>query len=313
MLDSIIHRLLTLHRYFYALNDVHHYKHKNKIMWLYSNIGAKLCARMIPILVKKRSTQGLLPLNKRNRTNNIVVSLTSFPKRISTIWMTIDSLMRQSVTPQHIILVLSEENFPQKEKDLPQNLLQYVALGLEIAWVKDDLRPHKKYMYAFQNYPNACVVTVDDDMYYRPDMLERLIRLHKLYPQCVCANNGKKLLPNEEYRKWNKAELIRNTPSQDAIAIGFGGILYPVSQLSNTPIFDRELIQELSLGTDDLWLKTMELLSNTDVVIGDYYCPPPIIEGSQEVSLSQENWSKKTQNDINWEKLVKHFNLYSKL
>ena len=84
-------------------------------------------------------------------------------------------------------------------------------------------------------------------------------------------------------------------------------ILYIFSQ--NVPYNDTSLIKQLSLGTDDLWLKAMEVIADIPVVTGKYNCPYPKISGSQQTSLSKENWKKEDRNDVNWRKLEEHFNL----
>ena len=47
-------------------------------------------------------------INQVKRKENIIVSLTSYPKRIGTVWLTIETLLRQSVKPDEIILWLAQ-------------------------------------------------------------------------------------------------------------------------------------------------------------------------------------------------------------
>ena len=76
-----------------------------------------------------------------------VVSLTSFPMRIERIWITIESIFRQTYKPLSIILWLSKEQFPNGELDLPKGLIKMRKRGLEIKFVEGDIRSHKKYKY----------------------------------------------------------------------------------------------------------------------------------------------------------------------
>lgn len=57
--------------------------------------------------------------------------------------------------------------------------------GIQIEWTPDDLRPHKKYYYAMQKWPEDIIVTVDDDILCPPDMLERLCRSYQRWPHAV--------------------------------------------------------------------------------------------------------------------------------
>ena len=155
-------------------------------------------------------------------------------------------------------------------------------------------------------------MTVDDDLYYREDMLSRLIALHESYPNAVCANNTK-VIPSHKFGKipLYKNWLRNNQPAfgHNLIGIGFGGILYPVTLFNNVDFANIELIKDLSLGTDDLWLKAMELIADIPVTTGIYNCTYPKILGSQKSSLSKENWKEEDRNDTNWRKLYDHFQL----
>lgn len=308
----IIDLLLSAHAYLYSLNDINHYKTSNKFMWFITNCGDRMFEWLLNKWIEVRNYFGVYSKPHGNLNSQIVVSLTTFPPRMPKVWMTIDSLMRQTVRPHKIMLYLSEENFPDKERSLSKELTRYTEHGLNIVWVKENLRPHKKYIYAFETFKDKSVVTVDDDLYYRKDMLERLVKLHKSNPDAVCANNGKKIPALEgdnipPYLSWERE--IVPTKGNDVIGIGFGGILYPVHLFNNVNYNDIPLIKELSLGTDDLWLKAMELIAGIPVVTGDYNCAYPMISGSQKKSLSKENWKQEDRNDINWRMLVAHFKL----
>lgn len=96
----------------------------------------------------------------KSRCKDLIISLTSYPKRIGYVWMTIETLLRQDVLPEKIILYLSKRQFPKQYDDLPANLLKLQNRGLEIIFVDDDLRSHKKYYYAMTEFPDKCVLTV---------------------------------------------------------------------------------------------------------------------------------------------------------
>lgn len=301
---------MSAHARLYALNDIHHYKTTNKAMWLLTNCGYRMFEWLLNKWIEVSNYIGVYSKPHGNINSQIVVSLTTFPPRMPKVWMTIDSLMRQTVKPHKIMLYLSEENFPDKEKSLPKELMRYTRYGLNIVWVKENLRPHKKYLYAFDTFKDKCVVTVDDDLYYRKDMLERLVKLHEVNPDSVCANNSKKIPTKAgcELPLYNTWERINDsTKGKEVIGIGFGGILYPVHLFANVPYNDTSLIKQLSLGTDDLWLKAMEVIADIPVVTGKYNCPYPKISGSQQSSLSKENWKKDDRNDVNWRLLCEEF------
>ena len=110
-------------------------------------------------------------------TPRLIVSLTSWPGRITSVADVIENLLLQTRLPNAIVLYLAEEQFPKREAALPEALLALLHEGkAELRWCAEDLKPHKKYFYAMQEFPEDLVVTVDDDLRYPPEMLEQLYR-----------------------------------------------------------------------------------------------------------------------------------------
>ena len=95
-----------------------------------------------------------------------IISLTSWKKRINEVSKTLYSLI-QNCPGFHIVLVLSEEEFPLKEKELPENLTLFIDNNLiEIIWVYKNYKVLKKIYFTIQKYPNVPVISADDDCFY---------------------------------------------------------------------------------------------------------------------------------------------------
>ena len=117
----------------------------------YTNIDSHHIFSIFGIIIKSRYKNENIEqrkvseygLNTEERSPKIIVSLTTFPKRIKTVHITIEQLLTQSVKPDKLILWLAEEQFPNKENDLPEDLLRLREFGLTIGWCKD-LRSYKK-------------------------------------------------------------------------------------------------------------------------------------------------------------------------
>lgn len=203
-----------------------------------------------------------------NRKNeNVVISLTTFPARINKVWLTIESLMRQTVRPNKIILWLAESQFKSKE-ELPNRLLVLQKYGLEIKFC-DDLRSHKKYYYSMLNYPGKIIVTVDDDTFYPETLLEKLLETHKKYPDCVCCNLAHAITFKDgkinKYSEWKSGADGVIGPSHNLMPIGCQGVLYPPNVL-NKNLFDKNQLKDLCPLADDIWLKAMATINNTKAV-----------------------------------------------
>jgi hypothetical protein len=56
----------------------------------------------------------------------IIVSFTSWKKRIHLCLNTFKQMLKQTMLPDKIILNLSIEEFPNKESELPQDLVEFV-------------------------------------------------------------------------------------------------------------------------------------------------------------------------------------------
>ena len=148
----------------------------------------------------------------RKREQKIIVSLTTYPKRIGTIWLTIETLMRQRVKPDEIILWLAESQFSNGFTDLPESLLRLQSRGLSIRFC-DDLRSHKKYYYVLQDCSKDLVILADDDMFYPRDTIQQLLKMHKRWPSDICCMTAQVMEPDFQSvpSLWRNPGLPTNT------------------------------------------------------------------------------------------------------
>ena len=238
----------------------------------------------------------------------IVVSLTTYPARIHGLAPVLESLYNQDRKADEIVLWLAEEEFPGKEQDLPVYLTELVSQQkLTIRWC-DNLKPHKKYFYAFQEYADDLIVTVDDDLLYSKNMLSSLYNSYLMYPDAVSAVRVHLMLLSEDgnilpYNAWiRETDCCLLTPSMQLFATGGAGTLYP-PELFRKEFLDRDAINENSPLADDLWLKAMELLSGVPVVAARLREPLEYVPGSQEDALKHVNDEQK-QNDVQLGKII---------
>lgn len=255
--------------------------------------------------IKKKSSG----LNKSIGDEQVIISLTSYPKRITTLWLTIETLLQQKVKADKIILWLSEEQFPNKEKDLPNNLLEQEKRGLEIRFVKDDLKSHKKYFYVMQEYKEALVILVDDDTFYQNNLVKELLRLHKKYPNdivCMTACMISKI--DEPPSKWHHVNKGQKIISSDiAQAFTGSGTLLPRNCLDIEYAFNIELIKKLCPYADDLWIKYMSMRRGIRVSAKyPFHCFSPTIYGTAAGSLWYIN-GQNNENDKQWLSMIEFF------
>lgn len=95
-------------------------------------------------------------IHGRNTNNNLIISLTSHPKRIKNSHIAIESLLKQTIKADKVILWLGKDKFPNKEQDLPNELLKLREKGLTIEWCKD-IGSYTKLIPALKKYPNSII------------------------------------------------------------------------------------------------------------------------------------------------------------
>lgn len=247
-------------------------------------------------------------------SGQVIVSLTSFPPAIRFAIPTIKSLLAGKVLPDKIMLYLTFSQFG--EEGLPPELLDLEKENeiFEIRNYDHDIRSYRKLIPALRDFPDAVIVTVDDDTDYHPDMLGSLLRLHEQYPEYVIAHRAKRILPDEPYRKWPKlrwyhflGEKIKKSPG--IIQTGVGGVLYPPRSLKED-MMDERLFTALAPTTDDIWFWAAAV-ANGRMVMPVPYGPhnkPRGLGKPRELALKNINFKSGTdRNDKAFKAILEHY------
>ena len=236
---------------------------------------------------------GYLLNREETRSPKIVVSLTTFPARIMEVRKTLVPIFDQTLKPDRVLLCLSREEFPGLERDLPAKLLELRDRGLEICW-GENLRAHTKYFEAMTQNPDDIIITIDDDIRYSNDLVEKLFASYQKHPRCVSALRTHLITFADDgclapYNSWRyqSSELV-DTPSLLLLATGVGGVLYP-PHLLPPETFDREAIRKYCLRADDIWLKFMEMKAGIPVVLAQACEELSFVGNTQTVGLCYDN------------------------
>lgn len=241
----------------------------------------------------------------------LIVSLTTYGKRFYEVHTTIESIMQQSLKPNKIILWLQED---LKNSQLPITLKLQEKRGLEIRFCKD-IRSYKKLIYTLKEYPNDIIVTIDDDVIYRFDMLENMVNAYLEDPKYIYGNRvkeirvkGNKILP---YNSW-KIISAQKEHSKLYFATGVGGILYPPDSLDEE-VFNEKVFSRICPNADDIWFKAMALKRGTFCKTINLHSPVYIENQSlQESALYNINVNENF-NDKQLLEVFKYYNLFDKL
>ena len=223
----------------------------------------------------------------------VIVSLTSFPERINTVVKTLKTLLTQTMKPDMVILWLAPEQFPNKEDDLPKELLELKKYGLTIDWYKD-IRSYKKIIPTLKKYPEAVIITTDDDIYYAPDTVETLYNSYLEHKDEIQAHRCDVLRVEGGKILWAKTRELyldknRGKSSFKNRLTGYGAVLYPPGCFYKD-VCDEDLIKKLLPTHDDIWLWAMAVLNGVKTrLVKGYSESIDYVENSQEYGLCKIN------------------------
>lgn len=253
--------------------------------------------------------------SQRYGDHDVVVSLTTYGRRIHSVWMAILSIMEQTMQANRIILWL-DHSF--ENKPLPGSLQLLERRGLEVRFC-DDLRSYKKLVPTLRLCPESTVVTIDDDAIYDSQLLEYLItpyladpsRIYALRVSRIATDSEGALLP---YRQWP-------TPSTEVCShynffTGVGGVLYPPHSL-DPEVLNEAVFTDICRHADDVWFKAMALKAGTPVcqaagrsTTGENFLTDLSV---QDMALYHINTEDQQLNDRQLAAVFARYNLYDKL
>lgn len=242
--------------------------------------------------------------NRHELPARLVVSLTSYSRRFSTLHLTLRSLLSQTVKPDRLLLWIANEDFPS----LPKEVTELIPLGVEIKGC-EDIRSFKKFVPTLRVESDAFLVTADDDICYPVQWLEKLIETWSGdYDEVVAWRAHKIRLrgPGEPapYADWKWNYLNGKDKSSLIFPTSGGGVLYPPGAF-HPDVMDENLFMNLCPTADDVWLYWMCAINDKKFrVVGEPF-DLRVWSGSQESSLWELN--KDGGNDRQFYNVLRHY------
>ena len=237
------------------------------------------------------------------KQKKVIVSLTSFPAAIPYAKEAITSILTGSALPDKVVLYLTFSQF--EDSKIPTELLTLAKNNplFEIRNYNEEIRSYRKLIPALKDFPDAIIVTIDDDVLYHKNMLRDLLALHKQIPEAIIANRAKKIKLNTPYRQWRKYRWYHSLVKKlnfnyKNIQTGVGGVLYPPNSLSQE-MLNSKIFKEIAPTTDDIWFWAAAVANGTYVVPFPFgkYNKPRGLEKPKNLSLKTVNF--KTGTDLN--------------
>lgn len=248
--------------------------------------------------------------------------MTSFPPAIKYAVKAIRSLLNGSVLPDKLILYLTFAQFADGE--MPEELTQLARENavFEIRNYDPDIRSYRKLVPALSDFPEAIIVTVDDDVHYHRHMLRDLLDLHARLPHAVLAHRAKRISTGKPYRKWKKYRwydfVFKKIYVDYAnLQTGVGGVLYPPHSL-RADMIDTSLFTALAPSCDDIWFWAAAALNGYPVVPVPFGRNKPRgLDKPKSLSLKTVNFKGGTdRNTLALNAIIEHYpeikNLFNK-
>ena len=184
----------------------------------------------------------------------LVVSLTSYGPRLQIVGKVLQSILRQTVRPDRVILWLDAADLPL----LPENLHD---LGAEIRPCAN-WKSYKKIVPTLVEAPDAYIVTADDDVYYGPDWLAGLVAHAGAGVAChrahrVTLQDGRP----QAYDDWDR-HITAPARGPLIFPTGVGGVIYRPG-VFHPDVTDPDKFMRLAPSADDVWLYWMHRLQGS--------------------------------------------------
>jgi hypothetical protein len=248
------------------LIKLRHSIRKRGMMWRHAALARCSCAH---------------GLNRQSRPQELIISLTTIPERLAYVHLVIDSLLRQTVKPDRLVLWLKDLREPGRPVvspgTVPASLTRLMRRGLTIQWCRD-IGCYCKLIPALRAYPQALIATADDDVFYHPTWLQQLYEAHLRQPEYVHCHRAHRITFDADgrvrpYTRWDELAPGFQGPSMHLLATGVGGVLYHARLLHPDITCEARFLQ-LCPKSDDLWYKAMQVLNGVQCRKVAPYSPP---------------------------------------
>jgi hypothetical protein len=202
--------------------------------------------------------------------------------------------LRQIRKPNKVILSLALSDFP--DRIVPSFLNALKKRGLEIYFSDVDYKVATKLLPTLSRYPEAVIVTIDDDRMYHHSILKVLVDQHKEHPGEIISFSARNYV-FESSNLYSRINYLEQDSLFDSSAFGifegFTSVLYPPHAL-HPEVFNFGNFKKLTPCADDVWFQAMAILQGTKTrgfenEVQKWFEWPAEIQETQESGLFHEH------------------------
>jgi hypothetical protein len=236
------------------------------------------------------------------------VSLTSYGPRFQYLPKTIREISRQTRQPDLVLL-----NIDVNEKMEFCKLFGRIShdLNLELNFV-ENLGPGKKLIPALEKYPDADVITIDDDLKFNKHLFMELWKSHQENEDSIIATRCH--IPKflkcgylAPYTEWNFDSKTFTQEDFPFVTAG-AGALFPANSI-HFDVLDTEKYKDLSFSTDDAWYWLHAIRKRTRIVRIEGFGDLNYVKGTQAKSLYWDG-NAEIFNDFNIQNMAQIYGLF---
>ena len=240
--------------------------------------------------------------------DDIVVSLTSWEKRLHVLPLALYCLVHQSVWPARLEVWLTEEDLARLDDEVR---VLFSTYGVEFRTC-EDYRSHKKWLPAVREHEKRYVITADDDVLYPHHWLRWLLRDFDPRGKFSVAHVCHEVTFDESgninhYGDFNRKVEKRGRVSYAFIGVGYGGQVLHRDWIPE-PFLNVNRIMKVSPRSDDVWLACALKSAGIPTRQSRVYVPLLEVGGTYENSLQQYN-SKMGMKPVQFEETIDTFDL----
>lgn len=182
----------------------------------------------------------------------IVVSMTTIPSRIEALKNNLITAITQTLEYDKLLLNIDDDTTEEFINEY--NKLKKLDPRIEINLCDKKWRSCNKLLPAIKKYPEADIITIDDDVRYNSSWFEALYTEHKKYPKCIISFESRKVELIDNGVKYTKF-LSLNMDDLETPNIYMSKLAYfPTHTFDNTDLFNYEKMIETTDGNhDELW------------------------------------------------------------
>ena len=200
----------------------------------------------------------------KKQKKDLLVTLTTTPKRFAVVEKTLRSIVSQSYRPATVRIFIEK----QFEESLTRQISHLSKFGIQVIGVEAGLGPHNKLVPQLRmGFEEAYLIYLDDDIIYPRHLFQTMIETsQRVNDSSVIANWGQLCTFDKNgdlvsYRKWPSWREAGTAP-QACVPLGVAGVLLPqglvkrkfqeLGDLSSLCPYQDDLINFATIVKNDL-------------------------------------------------------------